>query len=54
MRASDDVYVNGRLMDGFDYVNQAWVVNGHYVRCGHPDTMACRCWGRTHEGEPTT
>ncbi len=35
----------------FDYVNQAWVRDGKYVRCGHPDTMNCDCYGRLHEGE---
>ncbi len=33
----------------FDYDNQAWVVNGRYVRCGHRDS--CRCYGRIHTGE---
>ena len=35
----------------FDYVNQAWIVNGHYIRCGHPDNMQCDCYGRLHQGE---
>lgn len=35
----------------FDYTNQAWVVDGRYVRCGHPASMACRCFGLIHEGE---
>lgn len=34
----------------YDYTNQAWVVDGHYVTCGHRD--ACRCFGRLHVGEP--
>ena len=52
MRTSSDVYVDGRLIDGFDYERQAWVVNGLYVRCGHPGS--CACYGKLHEGEPTT
>lgn len=36
---------------GFDYENQAWVVDGRYIRCGHPDSMSCGCFGRKHEGE---
>lgn len=37
----------------FDYDRQAWVVNGCYVRCGHPEGMeTCICYGRLHEGEP--
>jgi hypothetical protein len=35
----------------FDYENQAWVINGRYVRCGHPDHMNCQCYGKVHEGE---
>lgn len=38
----------------FDYSNQAWAVNGRYVRCGHPDSMNCRCYGKLHEGEPVS
>lgn len=53
MRMSGDEYKNGRLINGFDYNNQAWVENGKYVRCGHPKKMNCRCYGRIHEGEET-
>lgn len=42
-----------RLLDGFDYDKQAWVVNGQYIRCGHPEDMNCQCYGRIHEGEKT-
>lgn len=35
----------------FDYMHQAWVKDGLYVRCGHPETMDCRCYGKMHEGE---
>jgi hypothetical protein len=35
----------------YDYANQAWVVDGRYVACGHPATMACGCYGRAHAGE---
>lgn len=35
----------------FDYVHQAWTIDGKYVRCGHPDTISCRCYGREHAGE---
>ncbi len=35
----------------YDYENQAWVVDGVYVRCGHDKSMACNCFGRIHEGE---
>ena len=36
----------------YDYERQAWTVDGRYVRCGHPDSMGCQCYGRVHEGEP--
>lgn len=36
----------------FDYHNQAWIIDGKYQRCGHPEEMNCRCYGRLHEGEP--
>ena len=35
----------------YDYENQAWVKDGKYVRCGHPDYMGCKCFGKIHEGE---
>ncbi len=35
----------------FDYENQAWIVGGLYERCGHPEEMACGCYGRHHAGE---
>lgn len=54
MRYSNDQYENGRLTNGFDYDHQAWVGNGKYVRCGHPESMDCGCYGRLHEGEETT
>jgi hypothetical protein len=50
----DDWYlplVGDRQADHFDYAKQAWVVNGRYVRCGHPEAMDCQCYGRLHEGE---
>ena len=37
---------------GFDYTNQAWVADGVYQRCSHPEDMDCQCYGRLHEGEP--
>jgi hypothetical protein len=42
---------DGRLVNGYDYVHQAWVADGKYVRCGHPKSMQCNCYGRLHEGE---
>jgi hypothetical protein len=53
MRESSDEYKGGRLINGFDYDNQAWVIDGKYVRCGHPESMNCNCYGRLHEGKVT-
>lgn len=36
----------------FDYSNQAWVIAGFYIRCGHPERMNCKCYGKIHAGEP--
>lgn len=52
-RQSADHYKEGRLIDGYDYVNQSWVKEGRYITCGHPDTMKCDCYGRKHTGETT-
>ena len=38
----------------YDYNQQAWVVDGAYVRCGHPKAMPCACYGRAHAGEAAT
>ena len=41
----------------YDYDNQAWVVDGRYVTCGHPQrpskvyTFDCECYGKAHAGE---
>ena len=35
----------------FDYMNQAWIVDGRYVSCSHSETISCGCYGRFHEGE---
>ena len=39
----------------YDYDNQAWIVDGVYQDCGHPESMATECarlcYGRKHKGE---
>ena len=52
-RTSKDEYKDGRLFNGYDYENQAWVINGKYIRCGHPESMDCKCYGKECEGEET-
>lgn len=54
MRSSpNEKTASGRLVNGYDYENQAWVENGKYIRCGHPANMDCKCYGKTHDGENT-
>lgn len=53
-RQSNDHYdQTGRLIQGFDYTNQAWVFEGLYETCGHPEDMDCKCYGKEHKGEET-
>lgn len=53
MRTSkNQLDANGKIVEGFDYDNQAWIKGGVYMRCGHPESMQCSCFGRIHEGEP--
>ena len=40
-----------KLSCSYDYKNQAWIADGRYVRCGHPEHLNCNCYGKTHEGE---
>jgi hypothetical protein len=35
----------------FDYEKQVWIAQGVYQRCGHPESMDCRCYGKIHAGE---
>ena len=39
------------LWNGYDYGRQVWILNGKYIRCGHPEDMKCNCYGKLHEGE---
>jgi hypothetical protein len=50
-RQSSNEFRDGLLWNGFDYTRQAWVVDGKYVCCGHPETMNCGCFGKEHAGE---
>ena len=50
---SKDEYRENKLYNGYDYENQAWVKEGKYIRCGHPDSMNCNCYGRLNEGKET-
>jgi hypothetical protein len=40
----------------FDYDNQAWIIDGIYQSCAHPESMCGPqandpCWQRQHAGE---
>jgi len=50
-RTSNNSYLGGFLWNGYDYTRQAWVKDGVYVRCGHPESLNCACYGREHAGE---
>jgi hypothetical protein len=51
MRTSQNQFgPDGFLLHGYDYEHQAWVKDGKYVRCGHPDSMNCGCFGKAWEG----
>ncbi len=54
MRISTNKVVNNKLVNGYDYNKQAWVLNSRYIACGHPDTMNCNCYGKNHRGELVT
>jgi len=52
MRLSRNQYnPDGRLINGYDYTNQAWVLDGVYKECGLPQTMDCSCYGCINQGE---
>ena len=51
MRESNNQIENSNLINGYDYEHQAWVKNGYYENCGHPDDMNCGCFGRRHADE---
>jgi len=44
------IYIDGKLWSGYDYKNQAWVLKGCYIACGHPEKMRCGCYGRKNAG----
>lgn len=50
-RTGGNSYLYGLLWNGYDCTHQAWVKDGVYVRCGHPESMMCGCYGRDHAGE---
>ena len=52
-RQSENEYKDNRLYNGYDYENQAWVMSGKYVNCGHDDSVHCGCFGRLNAGSET-
>lgn len=51
MKISQDLYFNKKIKLGYDYLNQAWILDDKYLRCGHDELMNCNCFGRLHQGE---
>ncbi len=49
-RQSSNHYINGKLINGFDYDIQVWVVNTIVQRCGHPDSMGDCCNKKKYAG----
>ncbi len=43
-----------KARQSYDYDKQVWILDGKYVRCGHPESMGCDCYGRLHAGEMAT
>ena len=53
-RQSQDQYdSDGKLVNGYDYQNQCWVMNYIIQDCGHPLNMKCSCFGRKNKGQAT-
>jgi hypothetical protein len=52
MAQSKDIFAARHVTPAvaYDYINQAWVKDGRYIACGHPESMACGCYGRVHAG----
>jgi len=53
MRESNDEYINGKLVNGFDYDLQVWVVNGIIQDAGsgakdHPEWVGQPLWYIKH------
>jgi hypothetical protein len=54
---ADPATMKPLTVSGYDYENQAWVIDGLYVDCGHDHNKPCpggNCFGRVHNGEPAT
>lgn len=34
----------------YDYINQAWLIDGIYTDCGHNADVTCGCFGRMNKG----
>lgn len=60
--SNNQVDQNGKLINGYDYDKQCWVLGGIIQDCGHPKPgeyapalgrawEGCSCYGRKHKGE---
>lgn len=50
-RMSGDEMKDGKVFNGFDYDFQVWVCDGVIQRCGHKESMDCRCNAKIHAGK---
>jgi hypothetical protein len=50
MRFMRDNPTAADAVNGYDYRNQSFVVDGKYVPCGHG--KPCDCFGTVHAGQP--
>jgi len=51
MRTSENEMQAGVIKNGFSYEHQCWIKEFVVMRCGHPATMNCGCFGKKHQGE---
>ena len=51
MRQGDNEIQAAVIKNGFSYEHQCWIINFVVQRCGHPESMGCKCFGRIHEGQ---
>lgn len=60
--STNEIDKEGKIINGYDYDKQCWVVGGIIQDCGHPRKGeyapaigrawgGCNCYGRIHKGE---
>lgn len=51
MRESRNEMKDGKLVNGFDYDLQVWVIDGVIQECGHPTNMQDVCNACKYQGK---